>query len=106
MEHILNITLIMNLAFSVLNVLLYGIGYRKVSKAQVDGKLSLTKRVLLFEFVTVVVFTLLQAVIYTTVVFDKEHTTEALYLENVAILFFNIAFTVNAFLLALIVERR
>lgn len=106
MEQFLTATLITNLLFSVINVALYGYGYFKVSKAKVDGKFQLTKRVLLFEFITVAVFTLLQAVIYATVVFDEQHTTEALYLENVAILFFNVAFTINAFLLALIVERR
>lgn len=104
MNDLLNITFVINLALSVLNVILYMIGYKKVTSAQVDGKLKMTKRVILFELISVAVFALLQAVIYATVVFASQHTTQALYLENVAILFFNIAFTANAFLLALIVE--
>lgn len=101
---ILNITFVLNLLLSLLNVALYGIGYYKVTKAKVDGKLSRTKKVILFEFISVAIFALLQAVIYATVVFASQHTTHALYLENVAILFFNTAFTANAFLLAIIVE--
>lgn len=102
---IIDITLILNLVSSLLNVFLYGYGYRQVSKAQVDGKLKLTKRTLLFEFVTVTLVTILFGFVFFIVLFDRSHTNEALYLLNFTLLFFNLAFNVNAGLLALIVEN-
>lgn len=102
---LLDITLILNLVSSLINVIAYGVGYWKVSRAEVDGQLKPTKRALLLEFITVLVVTILLAFIYRTVIFDPSHTTEALYLLNFTLLFFNIAFNVNAALLAYIVEK-
>lgn len=104
LKTILDITLIANLASSVINVFAYGFGYFRVSKTKVDGKLKLTKRTLLFEFITVLIVTILLAFVYQTVIFDPEHTTQALYLLNFTLLFFNIAFNINAVLLAVIAE--
>lgn len=106
LNELIKLTFIINLVISFINVLVYGIGYYKVSKVKVDSKLSLTKKALLFEFFSVSVFAILQVVIYFTVVFDGDRTTEAIYLENIAILFFNIAFAVNALVLAYIAERK
>lgn len=106
MEDLLNFTFVANLGLSIFNVVLYLIGYTKVIRAHVNRNLLFTKGVILFELLAVALFALLQVLIYTTVVFLNDHTTEAIYLENVAILFFNIAFTANAALLAMLVEKK
>lgn len=105
LKTILDTSLILNLVLSIINVVAYGYGYFKISKARVDGKYQLTKRTLLFEFISVVITTILFVFVYQTVIFDPSHTTEALYLLNFTLLFFNLAFNINAFLLALIVRR-
>lgn len=104
MESLISITLILNLISSCINIFAYGFGYFRVRKAQVDGKFKLTKRTLLFEFLTVSASAVLFAAVFRTVLFDSEHTTEALYLLNFTLLFLNLAFNVNAILLAGIVE--
>lgn len=102
---ILSATLVTNLMLSLINAFAYGYGYIKTSRAKVDGKLSLTKKTLLFEFIILIVVTGLLSYVYTTVIFDRDHTTEALYLLNFTLLIFNIGFIINAILLSLIVRK-
>lgn len=106
MKTLIDLTLLINLISSILNVLAYGIGYHRVSKSKVDGKFKLTKITLLFEFLVVLISTFLFGIVFRTVIFDPSHTTEALYLLNFTLLFFNIAFNINAVLLAIITEKK
>lgn len=105
MELLANLISISNLILSVALVVLYGFGFFRVGKSQVDGKLKLTKFTLLTLFVSILVKAVLQVVIYYIAVYDTAHISEALYLENLKNLFINTALVANAVLLALIVER-
>lgn len=106
MNTITYILLIANLILSITNVIAYGIGTYKVMKARVDGIHKPTQRVILFEFLIVVVVTVVYALVFRTILFDKEHTTQALQWLNVGLFLFNLGFNINALLLALIVERQ
>lgn len=102
---LLNITLVANLILSLLNTIGYGYGYFKTRQAKVDKTLHLTKKTLLFEFLILVTVTGLLSYVYSTVIFDPLHFTEALYILNFTLLVFNIGFIINAILLLLIVRK-
>lgn len=104
MDTITNAVLVINLVSSLANVLAYGIAYFQLNKTKVDGKYTLTKRTLLFEFILVLLVTSLLAIVYSMVALDQSHVTQALYLLNFTLLLFNIGFNINAILLAVIVR--
>lgn len=99
-----NISLVINLASSLFNVILYGIGYTRVNKSKVDGQLIRIKRNLLFQFLIVVIVTIIFSAVFWVALTDSDHVAVALYVLNFALLLLNIGFNINALSLAWITK--
>jgi len=73
MDNIINVFLVGNLILSFINAASYTLSLRRLTKTTVIKSLSSTKRLLMFEFIVIIGFTVLQALAYLLVIFLNEY---------------------------------